>query len=176
MAKKKPRYDLPNAAPEPLRLVQRFVNTIDLSHDNEWLTAFFDDEGLETPDDAELDRARLLRESIRELLYENNGQGRPRERWSELNAAAARAVLTVDFEARALVPTARGLDGLLGRIAVTCLTAMGDGSWLRLKCCRNVACRWSFYDYSRNRSASWCSMQICGNRTKTRAYRRRVHR
>jgi predicted RNA-binding Zn ribbon-like protein len=48
---------------------------------------------------------------------------------------------------------------------------MLDGSFARLKACRN--CRWSFYDYSPNRSATWCSMQICGNRTKTRAYRRR---
>jgi predicted RNA-binding Zn ribbon-like protein len=176
MAKKKPRYDLPNAAPEPVRLVQRFVNTIDLSHDREWLTAFLADEGLAEASDAELDRARRLRESIRELLYENNGQGRPRERWDELDAAASAARLTVDFESRTLVPTAAGLDGILGRVAVTALGAMRDGTWLRLKCCRNVACRWSFYDYSRNRSASWCSMQICGNRTKTRAYRRRATR
>jgi predicted RNA-binding Zn ribbon-like protein len=176
MAKRKPRYDLPNAAPEPLRFVQRFVNTIDLSHDNDWLTAFLAEQGLEAPGDVELDRARVLRESIRELLYENNGQGRPRDRWAELNVAASQAGLTVDFASRELVPTAAGLDGLLGRIAVTCLTAMGNGTWPRLKCCRNVACRWSFYDYSRNRSASWCSMQICGNRTKTRAYRRRASR
>jgi predicted RNA-binding Zn ribbon-like protein len=50
---------------------------------------------------------------------------------------------------------------------------MVDGSWSRLKACRNHGCRWAFYDYSRNRSASWCSMQLCGNRTKTRTYRRR---
>jgi len=37
--------------------------------------------------------------------------------------------------------------------------------------CRN--CHWSFYDYSPNRSATWCSMQLCGNRKKTRDYRRR---
>ncbi len=175
MAKRKPRYDLPNAAPEPLRLVQRFVNTIDLSHDREWLTAFLAEEGHGASTDAELERARSLRESIRELLYENNGQGRFGERWHELNAAASAAGLTVDFESRSLVATADGLDGILGRVAVASLTAMSDGTWSRLKCCRNVACRWSFYDYSRNRSASWCSMQICGNRTKTRAYRRRVH-
>jgi predicted RNA-binding Zn ribbon-like protein len=48
---------------------------------------------------------------------------------------------------------------------------MLDGSWSRLKACRN--CCWSFYDYSPNRSATWCSMQLCGNRKKTRAYRRR---
>jgi predicted RNA-binding Zn ribbon-like protein len=50
---------------------------------------------------------------------------------------------------------------------------MLDGSWSRLKACRQ--CGWAFYDYSRNRSGSWCSMQLCGNRTKTRAYRRRQH-
>jgi predicted RNA-binding Zn ribbon-like protein len=48
---------------------------------------------------------------------------------------------------------------------------MLDGTWERLKACRN--CRWSFYDYSPNRSGTWCSMQLCGNRRKTRAYRKR---
>jgi predicted RNA-binding Zn ribbon-like protein len=48
---------------------------------------------------------------------------------------------------------------------------MLDGTWPRLKACRN--CCWSFYDYSPNRSATWCSMQLCGNRKKTRAYRSR---
>jgi predicted RNA-binding Zn ribbon-like protein len=174
MDKKKPRYDLPNAAPEPLRFVQRFVNTIDLTHDREWLTGFLEEEGLDAPGDAELRRARELREAIRELLYENNGHGHPGNRWTALDAAASDARLTVDFESGTIVPTAPGLAGLLGRIAVTCLAAMRDGTWQRLKCCRNVNCRWSFYDYSKNRSASWCSMQLCGNRTKTRAYRRRL--
>jgi predicted RNA-binding Zn ribbon-like protein len=50
---------------------------------------------------------------------------------------------------------------------------MTDGTWKRLKACRNHGCRWAFYDYSKNRSGSWCSMQLCGNRTKTRSYRRR---
>jgi predicted RNA-binding Zn ribbon-like protein len=66
------------------------------------------------------------------------------------------------------VGTAR--DALDGVVAIA-LGAMLDGSWSRLKACRN--CCWSFYDYSPNRSATWCSMQLCGNRTKTRAYRRR---
>jgi predicted RNA-binding Zn ribbon-like protein len=59
----------------------------------------------------------------------------------------------------------------LDAVAAVVLGAMLDGSWARLKACRN--CNWSFYDYSPNRSATWCSMQICGNRAKTRAYRRR---
>src|SRR5207247_1958223 len=88
-----------------------------------------------------------------------------------LNAIAARVELGVRFDeaGRAqLEPTApRPLAGIL----VAVHDAMADGSWSRLKACRN--CRWAFYDYSKNRSASWCSMRLCGNRIKTRAYRSR---
>ena len=171
--KKQPRYDLPQAAPEPLRLVQRFVNTIDLSHDREWLTGWLAGEGLAEARDDDLERARTLREAVRELLYANNGQGRPGDPAAALGAAADAALLSIDFTTVSIVPRATGIDGILGRIAVVCLEAMKGGTWPRLKCCRNVDCRWAFYDYSKNRSATWCSMQICGNRRKTKAYRRR---
>jgi predicted RNA-binding Zn ribbon-like protein len=59
----------------------------------------------------------------------------------------------------------------LDRLVAIAFAAMLDGSWGRLKACRN--CRWSFYDGSPNRSATWCSMQLCGNRAKTRTYRTR---
>jgi predicted RNA-binding Zn ribbon-like protein len=52
--------------------------------------------------------------------------------------------------------------------------AMADGSWSRLKACRRHACRWAFYDHSRNRSGTWCSMAVCGNRVKVADYRRRI--
>ena len=32
-----PRYDVPKAAPQPLRIVQRFLNTVDLEHGRDWL-------------------------------------------------------------------------------------------------------------------------------------------
>ena len=47
------------------------------------------------------------------------------------------------------------------------------GEWKRLKSCPGPHCGWLFYDSSRNASSKWCSMSICGNRTKTVAYRRR---
>jgi predicted RNA-binding Zn ribbon-like protein len=31
----------------------------------------------------------------------------------------------------------------------------------------------AFHDTSKNQSRQWCSMRVCGNRQKTRAYRRR---
>jgi predicted RNA-binding Zn ribbon-like protein len=165
-----PRYDLPNAAPDPLRLVQRFVNTVDEEHGREWwptpaaLTAWFREHGLAGR--AELEDARRLRAALQQLLRANNDGEPPDD-----------AIAAVDEAARALrLGLDRGGvriegDGPLGRILAVAFGAMLDGSWSRLKTCRQ--CGWAFYDYSRNRSGSWCSMQICGNRLKTRAYRRR---
>ncbi|HKP17433.1 MAG TPA: CGNR zinc finger domain-containing protein [Gaiellaceae bacterium] len=172
MTRDAPRYDVPNAAPEPLLLVQRFVNTVNLESGDEWLRRWFEERGV-TPDPAELERARVLREAVRELLYANNHHPIEGDPWTTLRRAADAAELSIDFARQALVPRAPGADGLIGTVLVTAFTAMADGTWPRLKVCRNHGCRWAFYDYSKNRSASWCSMQLCGNRTKTRAYRAR---
>ena len=167
-----PRYDLPNAAPEPLRLVQTFVNTVDLEHDREWLSDWFTERGVRATG-RELDRAREVREALRDLLYANNRQPATGDPHAVLRHAADGARFSLDLETPALVSRAAGVDGLVGDVLAVAFGAMGDGTWPRLKACRNHGCRWSFYDYSKNRSASWCSMQLCGNRTKTRSYRRR---
>jgi predicted RNA-binding Zn ribbon-like protein len=167
-----PRYDIPKAAPEPLRTVQLFVNTIDLSHDREWLSGWLEEEGVR-PTDATLRRAREVREAIRELLIANNHQPVDGDPYPLLRRAAKTARFTLDLRQPELVPQAPGVEGALGRVLAIAFTAMLDGTWPRLKVCRNHGCRWAFYDHSRNRSASWCSMQLCGNRKKTRAYRRR---
>jgi hypothetical protein len=96
-----------------------------------------------------------------------------------LDRAARAAHLSIRFseDGRArLEPEASGLDGALGRIVAVAFTAMADGSWNRLKACRRNVCHWVFYDRSRNHSSTWCAMSVCGNRTKTMAYRRRSAR
>lgn len=180
--KRPPRYDLPKAAPGPLRLVQLYVNTTDheqrelLSSPGE-LRSWLEELGLfldeEPPSPADLRRALSVREALRALLEANNTGGGSSEALATLAKAAGRAKLSIEFEedGARLVSRARGTDGALGRILIVAFTAMADGSWARLKACRN--CRWAFYDYSRNRAASWCSMALCGNRRKTRLYRRR---
>ena len=159
-----PRYDVPKAAPEPLRVVQRFVNTVDLERGDDWLPSWLDERGLA----GELSRARELREALRALLVANNGAALDPAAAAVVDGAAARVSLRLGPDGRPTVAT--GGDPL-GEIVATAFASMLDGSWQRLKACRS--CRWAFYDYSRNRSATWCSMQLCGNRTKTRAYRRR---
>ncbi len=175
---------MPKAAPEPLAIVQRFVNTTDVENEREWLStpdelaAWLREAGLEldaAPGEADLARAHELREALRALLEANNGRPLSPDAVSTFNAAAATARLSPELDQRGAVrlePYAHGVDASLGRIVAVALGAMLDGSWSRLKACRN--CRWAFHDYSRNRSASWCSMLLCGGRHKTRAYRRRL--
>jgi predicted RNA-binding Zn ribbon-like protein len=179
-----PRYDVPKAAPEPLALVQRFVNTTDLENEREWLSTpvelatWLREAGLPADEplvEADLARAHGLREALRALLQANNGRPLSPDAISTFNAAAAAARLSPKLDEHGMVrlePYAHGVDAALGRIVAVALGAMLDGSWPRLKACRN--CRWAFHDYSRNRSASWCSMLLCGGRHKTRAYRQRL--
>ena len=178
-----PRYDLPNAAPESLRLVQEAVNTSDHEHGREWLPTPRDlerwlrERGFgASVSRAELDRFHAARDALRSLLIANNDRSPvPQDALRQLERAAGRARLTLTFDADGaseLVPGAGSVDGAIGRILAAAHSAVSDGTWRRLKACRN--CHWAFYDYSRNRSAAWCSMAICGNRLKTRAYRQRV--
>jgi predicted RNA-binding Zn ribbon-like protein len=164
--------------------VQELVNTADHEHGRELLAttrdlaAWLVSNGLARrgtrigPGD--LRRALELREALRALLIANSGSRPPPDALATLRRAADRAGLTIQFGARGgaeLEATRGGADGAFGRILAIVFVAMADGSWPRLKACPN--CAWAFYDYSRNRSAIWCSMALCGNRLKTRAYRRR---
>jgi predicted RNA-binding Zn ribbon-like protein len=170
--KRPPRYDVPNAAPEPLRLVQLFVNTVDHEHGRELLATpaqleeWFAEHGLETGRTglAAVRKAQALREALRDLIASGRDS-------APLAVAARRARLNIDFGDGRLVPQADGLDGALGVLVAIVYEAMRDGTWSRLKTCRN--CNWAFWDESRNRSATWCSMTLCGNRLKVRRYRSR---
>jgi predicted RNA-binding Zn ribbon-like protein len=173
MKQRPPRYDLPKAAPGRLRLVQQFVNTTDHEHSRELLATpaalqgWLAGEGFEVRSvgPAALRRAQAVREGLHELVVTGKA-GRA------LDEAADRAKLTLDLEAGVLRARAAGVDGALGTILAAVYDALRDGSWERFKACRN--CGWAFWDESRNRSAAWCSMQLCGNRLKVRRHRDKV--
>jgi predicted RNA-binding Zn ribbon-like protein len=172
-------------APGRLALVQRFVNTVDYEHGREVLSdparlrRLLVELGLLSPDavvsKADFGRALAVREALRALALANNGAAVDPEQLAVLERAAAGGRLTVRFDgARAvLAPAAPGVGGALADLVGIVHTAMADGTWPRLKACKRDVCRWLFYDRSRNRSARWCQMAVCGNRTKTRAYRTR---
>jgi predicted RNA-binding Zn ribbon-like protein len=173
-------------APGALGLVQAFVNSNDIEAGRDaWATAaelrawLVGHELLgseESLSDLALDRALEVREALRALLLANNDRAIDREALDNLNRAAKRASLLAHFGSDGgaqLNPGVAGVDGAIARILAIVFEAMTVGTWVRLKACRNDACRWAFYDVSKNQGGVWCSMAICGSRMKARAYRRR---
>jgi len=158
-----PRYDLPKAAPQPLRRVQLFLNTENHENGDDWLETWLAENDVERGA-----TARELRAALKELVLANNGFPASPASVAVVDAAASRLAVGLDATGR---PVLRADGDALDEVVATALTAMLDGTFGRLKACRN--CHWAFYDYSPNRSATWCSMQLCGNRRKVRAYRRR---
>jgi hypothetical protein len=65
-------------------------------------------------------------------------------------------------------------DDPLGLVVALLAEARLRGELGRLKACPHEHCGWVFWDGSRNRSAQWCSMRVCGSRTKAASYRRRA--
>ncbi|MCI0689241.1 MAG: CGNR zinc finger domain-containing protein [Sporichthyaceae bacterium] len=92
-----------------------------------------------------------------------------------LDAAAARLRLTMTFDGPKprLAATGSPVEQALGGLLIAAHTAAATGTWQRLKLCAAATCAEAFYDVSKNRSRTWCSMEVCGNRQKTRSYRRR---
>ena len=122
-------------------------------------------------------RAIELREALRAHLRAHHGEPLDPAAAEVLDAASRRARLTVRFtpaEETALEPQAAGVDGALGRLLAVVAAAIEDGTWRRLKVCPADDCQWAFYDESRNRSATWCDMKVCGNRAKVRGFRERT--
>ena len=132
--------------------------------------------GHATLDDADLARAHELREALREALLTNNDEPLPRTTVKRLNEALAGVTLGVQVNDDCTIdlqPAGAGLDPALARIASIIREAMLSGEWSRLKVCPAHDCLWAFYDRSRNRSRTWCSMEECGNRAKVKSFRER---
>jgi predicted RNA-binding Zn ribbon-like protein len=171
-------------APGRLGLVQRFVNTVALEWRQEMLSsphrlrAVLAELGLVSAaapvSEHDLRRALELREALRALALANNAGAAARGAEQALEQAAL-GVLGVRFHdgLPRLEGTAPGVAGALATLVGIVVEAAAAGTWSRVKACPAEACGWLFYDRSRNGSRSWCDMAVCGNRTKTRAYRAR---
>lgn len=174
-------------APGALDVVRRFVNTLDIESGSDaiateqGLNAFLREQGLMSAEDGvalgDASRAREVREALRQMLFANHDdEPVDAEAVARLNDAAGDAALMLRFASDGssrLLPQAGGLDGAVGRLLGIVFSSMAQGEWQRLKACKRETCRWAFYDHSKNHSSKWCSMAVCGNREKARAYRRR---
>jgi len=66
-----------------------------------------------------------------------------------------------------------GLDWLLAAVARSGAEIIAEGARARLRLCANPHCGLFFYDNSRTRRRRWCSMAVCGNRSKVAAFARK---
>src|ERR1700730_16938854 len=172
--------------PEPLAIIEAVVNTrYGRVHADEWATPTQLRDWLlrhqllanETPL-TRGDQRRMIeaREALRGLLSSNNAMPLAAEHIETLNHIARHAPVVVHFRQDGLAelaPDIEGIDGVISSLLAIVYTAMIDGTWMRLKICRNEPCEKAFYDTSKNHSGSWCSMAKCGSRVKARAYRQR---
>jgi predicted RNA-binding Zn ribbon-like protein len=66
-----------------------------------------------------------------------------------------------------------GLDWLLAAVARSGAEIIAEGARARLRLCANPNCGLFFYDKSRTHRRRWCSMAVCGNRSKVAAFARK---
>jgi predicted RNA-binding Zn ribbon-like protein len=174
-------------APSPLTLVQDFVNTevpdfhLDELATPELLRDWLVGRGLLATGHAAVDKeahARVVavRQALRLLaLSHSHDRGLTAAETASIRRALHRVPvrLTSVGSSVMLEPAGKGVDHGLGTILSLVEEAERAGTWSRFKACAKEGCGWAFYDSSRNRSSCWCSMKICGNRTKAAASRRR---
>ena len=180
-------------APMPLLLLQSFVNTWEadagadlLVDDADAARGWLGEAGLlETGSESGIDLAELraFRESIRVLLVHNGGGPAPTD--AELRpmvSASERCRLRpVVGSGGAVALDAAPEPGdpaaaVPARLLLVIHDAQREGTWPRLKACRNDECRWAYFDRSHAGRGAWCDMAVCGNRMKNRSLRARRSR
>src|SRR5262249_46977186 len=131
--------------------------------------------------DSLLARAERLHESLDFLLKALAEKSRVHREW----VAALNEVLQVTEGHDELVETTThgwrmeyvaregGLDWLLAAIARSAAEIIIEGQPSQVRLCANPSCSLFFYDNSRTHRRRWCSMALCGNRSKVAAFARR---
>jgi predicted RNA-binding Zn ribbon-like protein len=175
-------------APGSLRLIQALVNTLNAeagldllatrAEAAEWLVAA----GL-IADGSRLTGAEHLafvelREATRGVLAAHTDRLENPAAASRLAVALApcRLGLAVDpiGDMRLVSADHDPFQRVIGTVAIAIAEGAVGGAWARLKSCPGHLCGWAFYDRSASGQSRWCSMQLCGSRSKMRAYRGRM--
>ncbi|MER7013235.1 CGNR zinc finger domain-containing protein [Saccharopolyspora sp. NPDC000359] len=167
-------------APEAVRPPTLETVGLDFDHDIELVLAFLNtcdaEKGTETLDDHDqwqqwctdrslgtapgVEAAREIRDSMRSAV----SYGVPPPTLS--------TAWPVQVRLHRGIPVLTGVDAL-GTVLVAAARLVHTGHWDRVKICPADDCLVAFYDRSRNRSRTWCSMRVCGNREKARSWRER---
>ncbi|MCP3097442.1 CGNR zinc finger domain-containing protein [Myxococcus sp. K15C18031901] len=170
--------------PPDVVLLLDFVNTLDVEKLTDEvpspaaLTPWFRARGLlgaaETVSPDAFAAAIEVREALRLVLQLHHGEPPPAAELRTLERRAAECPLAVTFAPDGAVhlrPAGEGGWKALGALFAAMVTTQREGHWARMKVCPAGDCQAAFYDTSKNRSGRWCSMAVCGNRTKVQRFR-----
>jgi predicted RNA-binding Zn ribbon-like protein len=166
-----------------LQLIEEFLNTVDertfsrhgANHVageqltspralSDWLTAHDLPTAGSEPQPADLTAAVALRTALRRVLLDEH---------EAATALAGYPLRLAPDPSGGLRIAARSGRPWLDTIVETVARSAARGDWQRIKLCAAPDCHWAFYDTSRSGRGRWCSMEVCGNRHKTRTYRKR---
>lgn len=151
-----------NPNEDDAKLVIAFLNTLDVEAgsdalaDHDSFADWLDKHSLPTCSD--IKHARFLRDSLREAVTHGCAP------------VDAECESTLKVEIRDSTPVLVSTEPA-GQVLVSAVKLAMAGTWNRVKICPADDCLWAFWDDSRNRSGKWCSMAVCGNRQKTKAFR-----
>jgi len=180
--------------PEEVRLVNEFLNTLDLETFGEHAGKPDEErEGLRSPErlkawlvrrgllgrevtvsEADRQLAVQVRDALRSAALVNSVPARERSDSAGQSFGELPLVVRIgDASKPELASGEGGVKGALGSILADVVVASSKGTWARMKICAAEDCRWAYYDHSKSRTGRWCAMETCGNRHKTRRYRRK---
>ena len=173
--------------PAWLEPVLAFANTLDVEDGiDEWapgpvaLSNWLGERGLlaegSAVSRADFRLALDLRSGLRALALVNNGGPPDESAMMRMGQALDRFPLVAD-----LSPGGPGLRpyrlapvrAALGVIVAGYARAVATGDWPRLRRCPAEDCAWAFWDSSAKGARRWCTMRVCGNRAKVRAFAQR---
>lgn len=156
-------------AERDVELVLAFLNTCDAEADTDVLDSADQwrewSAGRGLGEAGERGKARRIRDSMRGAVSYDPSAPAP-------HAETDAITWPVPVVLRDGVPVLGGHDAL-SRVLAASVHLVHTGHWHRIKICPADDCLWAFYDRSRNKSRTWCSMRVCGNREKARSWRER---
>jgi predicted RNA-binding Zn ribbon-like protein len=167
-------------APASLELVRRFVNTIELPSGPDDLDsvekarAWCLSQGLApVRNETHLGLLRDFRETLRDLLFANNGEGDAPAAWERLRPFLASTRLSLAVNPSLGLELKPEDKGPIASLLAIVYESQLLGTWRRLRACRKSSCRFAYYDHTKNASRAWCSMATCGNQAKAQRRRQR---
>jgi predicted RNA-binding Zn ribbon-like protein len=173
------------SAPGRLELVRVLANTYDPETERDYLRvpadarALFEAKGFPAtlPEVSGYEDLYALRDALRQTLEAHAHAAEDAAAWERIRSYAQTAELRLDVDGPDRIRLAgygTGLARFVAEILAIVYDSVRDGTWQRLKLCREESCGSAYYDSSKNGSGTWCSMAVCGNRNKARRRRQKV--